>query len=111
MLLLLVLAFALSGHWLACLWYAIGLNGSCDKGIPINSSWINTFTYEQGRDPFEFDANCVLTKSPDSGNRFIILLIISNQLFFVKQPRRISSEIIRSSPVLYHDIIDVSWFW
>ena len=81
MLLLLVLAFALSGHWLACLWYAIGLNGSCDKGIPINSSWINTFTYEQGRDPFEFDANCVLTKSPDSGNRFINLLIILNQLF------------------------------
>ena len=81
MLLLLVLAFALSGHWLACLWYAIGLNGSCDKGIPINSSWINTFTYEQGRDPFEFDANCVLTKSPDSGNRFIILLTTLNQLF------------------------------
>ena len=67
MLLLLVLAFALSGHWLACLWYAIGLSGSCVDGVSQNSSWLNSFSYELRGVRFEFDETCKLLEPPDAG--------------------------------------------
>ena len=70
MLLLLVLVFALGGHWLACLWYTIGLSGSCEVvngvGIPQNASWLNSLALEFYGHPFEFDPECNLnsTNSP-----------------------------------------------
>jgi len=70
MLLLLVLVFALGGHWLACLWYTIGLSGSCEVvngvGIPQNASWLNSLSLEFYGHPFEFDPECNLnsTNSP-----------------------------------------------
>ena len=71
MLLLLVLAFALSGHWLACLWYAIGLSGSCVDGVSQNSSWLNSFSYELRGVRFEFDETCKLLEPPDAGTLVI----------------------------------------
>ena len=73
MLLLLVLSFLLSGHWLACLWYAIGMTGSCQDGVIRNTSWLVNLGRDLG-EPLEFDASCNVQHMPESSKCYVAAL-------------------------------------
>ena len=60
-----VLFFLLMGHWLACLWYAIGMTGSCQDGVLKNTSWLVNLGKELG-EPLVFDETCNVQQMPDS---------------------------------------------
>ena len=53
------------GHWLACLWYAIGMTGSCQDGVLKNTSWLVNLGKELG-EPLVFNETCNVQQMPDS---------------------------------------------
>ena len=72
-LMILVGAFGLFGHWLACMWFAIGINTICDNNILSGHNWLVRFASDTNQS-YDVTSDCLLTGGPHDVDAYLAAL-------------------------------------
>jgi hypothetical protein len=73
-LMILVGAFGLFGHWLACMWFAIGINTICNEdGNLTTHNWLVRFSVDTSQEYIVLE-DCLLTYGPSHLDAYLAAL-------------------------------------